>query len=134
MNTVFACVSLVVLAQAWDRPVIRESELAAPDSVDMESKTSADAGDAVSSDNASGFGTLAPLTATPQTPPAESVTRWEYDNEGRPVARTKEELPKADVPEKQRESNDKPAKDSGVDQKKQNTGRVVTFWLLLPRR
>ncbi len=133
MKSMLVCVSLVLLAQGWERPVIKESELAAPPGAGQGSPAVGDdtarPGQTGSWDMDSGNADAEQRDASPQAEQEEVVTRWEYDDEGRPVVRT---VGTAETshrePEKEVESRNETAREQ------REPGRIATFWFVLPRR
>jgi outer membrane biosynthesis protein TonB len=131
MTSVLICMSLALLMQSWDRPAIESSDLAAPGTmqaeVDKQPETASE--------------DLDSATLTEQTVP-EVTTRWEYDEEGKPVARVEEKKalpeltpePKTDPKPASEAPAETPAAETKVQPDKNTSGRIAIFWLLPPRR
>ena len=122
MTSMLVSIVLVALAQGWDRPAMESSELAAPGTV----QTGAEAQTPAASEDLDSVTTAAPQAQ-------EVKTRWEYDEEGKPVARVEEaEAPLETKPVAAPE--EKSAAKTDARQEKNTSGRIATFWFIMPRR
>ena len=131
MTSILICISLALLMQGWERPEMESSELAAPGAmqteVDKQPKTDSE--------------DLDSATLTEQPVP-EVTTRWEYGEEGKPVARIEEnnvlpELKSEPTPDPKPKSEmpqEKPTTKKEAQPDKNASGRIAIFWLLPPRR
>ena len=134
MTSIFVCISLAVLMQGWDRPAIESSELAAPGtmtgSTQAQGSVASEDLDSVTAPSPS----PAPAPAPKPAPPKQEVkTRWEYDDEGKPVARV-ENVEASPATPPVATPTDKPVAKVEVSQEKMPSGRIATFWLMMPRR
>lgn len=127
MNSVLLCVLIFMVSQNDSQPVITEAELAAPPGMQREGRVGDDGNNSTPTNAGSQDLESEPSAPTAQTD-NEVVTRWEYDEEGRPVVRTEERS------EQPREEPAEEEADEESAQTQRRTGRIGTFWFVLPRR
>lgn len=127
MNSILVSLVLVVLAQGWEQPEMEASELDAPASM---TQTTPEPSESSSED----LDSSAAQSAAPS-----QTTRWEYDESGKPVARVDAEETPASTP-KAAEKKPENSSEKAAEEKKQakpkakSSGRVATFWFILPRK
>lgn len=120
MTSMLVCMVLVALAQGWDRPAIEASELAAPGVAQMDTQAQTTSEDLDS-------------VTVPAVKEQEAKTRWEYDEEGKPVVRIEEQEPQP-AAKPIAAPKEKPVVKVDARQEKNASGPIATFWLLMPRR
>jgi len=128
MNSILMCFVFVVLAQGWERPDMEASELAAPASMQAQSGAQQETASEDLDSN-----------PTPAQPAPPVATRWEYDEDGNPVARVVEEQAASaatkPVDTKPAATPKKEAPENKETKQQKNTSeRIATFWFLLPRK
>ena len=138
MSMLAVCVILAVAGQGWDKPVIQEAELAPPAGM-SEAPAGAQATPAPSAQpGASQDVESAPPADTPSSE-APRELQWEYDDDGRPVARPAAAPKAAETPEPK--ATPKAAAPVVKSQPKQEqpssssrgSRHVATFWFVLPK-
>ena len=138
MSVLAVCVILAVAGQGWDKPVIQEAELAPPAGMSEAPAGGQTAPAASSKQGASHVVESAPPADMPSAA-APRELQWEYDDDGRPVARPADETKVIETPEPK--VTPKAAASAAKPQEKQeqprNTSRgsrhVATFWFVLPK-
>lgn len=137
MSVLAVCVILAVAGQGWDKPVIQEAELAPPAGM-SEAPAGGQAIQAPSTEQGvSQDVESAPLADTPSSEATREL-QWEYDDDGRPVARPTTETEAAEPEPKAMPKAATPAaKPQQKQEQARNTSRgsrhVATFWFVLPK-
>ncbi len=139
MNMLILCLIVIAGAQGWERPVITEAELTAPETPQQQPPPQ-------TSDNATGTNELSWDMDTPslEESPKETADQqlyWEYDDDGQPVARPATDVQQPAPPQKseaeppqqqpQPQAHPKPAQQEPSGR---HAGRIATFWMVLPPR
>lgn len=138
MNTITLCMFIVLGAQGWERPSIQEAELSAPDGIqpgaqlqarDPAENTESESWDLDSMDDA-------PKRDDPSEQQGTQQYYWVYDENGSPVARPVAGERQAEPPEPARtEAPERPAPARETSERSGSyTGRIATFWMVLPPR
>lgn len=138
MSMLAICIILAATGQSGNAVVIEEAELAPPSGMTESAPAVRTTPQAQSSDMESGTSTTAPQSTTKTV----QELQWEYDEEGKPVARpvtvhtetgttmpelTPEPVPEPKPPVDSRQSSQQERPKSGGSQ------HVATFWFVLPK-
>ncbi len=133
MTMLAVCVILAVTGQGWDKPVIQEAELAAP--VGIERIAPEDAPTQAPQSPESAESATEDTSGGGQADDSVQELRWEYDEEGRPVARPSVQESGAELPEQAQPKQDvSPVQEPRETPKRpRSSERLVTFWFVMPK-
>lgn len=131
MSMLAICIVLAITGQTMGAPVIQEAELAPPAGM----SDGASAGQTTPRMPSSDLETVESTAPAPSTTTTVQELQWEYDEEGKPVARP------AAAPEAVKTPEPAPAPPLTTQQSEQQQTRpksggsqhVATFWFVLPK-
>lgn len=131
MSMLAICIVLAITGQTMGAPVIQEAELAPPAGM----SDGASAGQTTPRMPSSDLETVESTAPAPSTTTTVQELQWEYDEEGKPVARP------AAAPEAVKTPEPAPAPPLTTQQNEQQQTRpksggsqhVATFWFVLPK-
>lgn len=126
-----------VLGQSWGKPIIQEAEIAAP--VEIEKPPSSTQTQSTQPNRSQDSWDLDSNPAVPSTSQQTQNVRelrWEYDEEGQPVARpaqtTEQQRPLRNEERQEQKMGTSP-KPQQEPQRPSSSKPVATFWLVVPR-